>query len=76
MTEAQARTFAMRDARCSSAENLRSKDGSIVNAPVKSGVTLSVENKNRENVMSVKPIPEGYHSITPYLGIQRAAEAI
>jgi PhnB protein len=27
-------------------------------------------------VMSVKPIPEGYHSITPYLGIQKAAEAI
>jgi len=26
--------------------------------------------------MSVKPIPEGYHSITPYLGIQQAAEAI
>jgi PhnB protein len=30
----------------------------------------------RENVMSVKPIPEGYHSITPYLGIHKAAEAI
>jgi PhnB protein len=27
-------------------------------------------------IMSVKPIPEGYHSITPYLGIQKAAEAI
>lgn len=26
--------------------------------------------------MSVKSIPEGYHSITPYLGIDRAAEAI
>jgi len=26
--------------------------------------------------MSVKPIPEGYHSITPYLGILKAAEAI
>ncbi|SDT34140.1 PhnB protein [Pseudomonas granadensis] len=26
--------------------------------------------------MSVKPIPEGYHSITPYLGIHKAAEAI
>jgi len=26
--------------------------------------------------MSVKPIPEGYHSITPYLGIEKAAEAI
>ena len=26
--------------------------------------------------MSVKPIPEGYHSITPYLGIDRAADAI
>lgn len=26
--------------------------------------------------MSVKPIPEGYHSITPYLGIQKSAEAI
>jgi len=61
---------------CSSAENMCSKDGSIVIAPGKSGVTTSVENKNRENVMSVKPIPEGYHSITPYLGIQQAAEAI
>ncbi|MBJ2293810.1 VOC family protein [Pseudomonas sp. MF5691] len=26
--------------------------------------------------MSVKPIPDGYHSITPYLGIDKAAEAI
>ncbi|NVZ69933.1 VOC family protein [Pseudomonas costantinii] len=26
--------------------------------------------------MSVKPIPEGYHSITPYLGIDKAPEAI
>ncbi len=26
--------------------------------------------------MSVKPIPEGYDSITPYLGIAKAAEAI
>ncbi|MFL1480481.1 VOC family protein [Pseudomonas grimontii] len=26
--------------------------------------------------MNVKPIPEGYHSITPYLGIDRAADAI
>lgn len=26
--------------------------------------------------MSVKPIPEGYHSVTPYMGIKRAAEAI
>ena len=26
--------------------------------------------------MSVKPIPEGYHSITPYLGIAKATEAI
>jgi PhnB protein len=76
VTEAQARTFAMHDARCSSAENLRCEDGSIVIAPDKSGATPSVENKNRENVMSVKPIPEGYHSITPYLGIQQAAEAI
>jgi PhnB protein len=30
----------------------------------------------RRTIMSVKPIPEGYHSITPYLGIQKAAEAI
>ncbi|CRM19514.1 glyoxalase [Pseudomonas brenneri] len=30
----------------------------------------------KENEMSVKPIPEGYHSITPYLGIDKAAEAI
>lgn len=26
--------------------------------------------------MSVKPIPEGFHSMTPYLGIQGATEAI
>jgi len=26
--------------------------------------------------MSVKPIPEGYHSVTPYMGIKQAAEAI
>ncbi|MFC6340336.1 VOC family protein [Pseudomonas sp. CCM 7891] len=26
--------------------------------------------------MSVKPIPAGYHSITPYLGIDKAADAI
>jgi PhnB protein len=30
----------------------------------------------RRTIMSVKPIPEGYHSITPYLGIKKAAEAI
>ena len=26
--------------------------------------------------MNVKPIPEGYHSITPYLGIDKASDAI
>lgn len=26
--------------------------------------------------MSVKPIPEGFHSITPYLGVDKAADAI
>ncbi|MBM9489328.1 VOC family protein [Pseudomonas sp. R11F] len=26
--------------------------------------------------MSVKPIPEGFHSLTPYLGVEQAAEAI
>ena len=26
--------------------------------------------------MSVKPIPDGYHSVTPYLSIKGAAEAI
>lgn len=26
--------------------------------------------------MTAKPVPEGYHSITPYLGIHKAAEAI
>jgi PhnB protein len=30
----------------------------------------------RRKVMSVKPIPDGYHSITPYLCIKGAAEAI
>jgi len=29
-----------------------------------------------ENEMSVKPIPEGFHSVTPYLGVEKAAEAI
>jgi PhnB protein len=53
----------------SSGRRLVHIDSSIVN-PVCSS------KKNRENVMSVKPIPEGYHSITPYLGIQKAAEAI
>jgi PhnB protein len=32
--------------------------------------------KSGRTIMSVKPIPEGYHSITPYLGIKKAAEAI
>ena len=26
--------------------------------------------------MSVNPVPEGFHSITPYLGLDKAAEAI
>ena len=26
--------------------------------------------------MAVKPIPEGYHTVTPYLAVDRAAEAI
>jgi len=26
--------------------------------------------------MTIKPIPEGYHSVTPYLSIKHAAEAI
>jgi PhnB protein len=30
----------------------------------------------KENEMSVKPIPEGFHSVTPYLGVEKAAEAI
>jgi PhnB protein len=29
-----------------------------------------------ENCMAVKPIPEGYHSITPYLAVDDAAKAI
>ncbi|MGZ4319217.1 MAG: VOC family protein, partial [Gaiellaceae bacterium] len=26
--------------------------------------------------MAVKPIPEGYHSLTPYLAVEDAAKAI
>ena len=26
--------------------------------------------------MSVKPVPEGYHTLTPYLAVDNAAEAI
>src|SRR6266446_2265025 len=32
--------------------------------------------KRKELEMAVKPIPEGYHSVTPYLIIRGAAEAI
>jgi PhnB protein len=32
--------------------------------------------KGRENPMAVKPIPEGYHTATPYLAVDDAAEAI
>jgi PhnB protein len=30
----------------------------------------------KEKIMAVKPIPEGYHSVTPYLIIRGAADAI
>jgi PhnB protein len=33
-------------------------------------------NKRRKTMANVKPIPEGYHSVTPYLVIKGAAEAI
>jgi hypothetical protein len=29
-----------------------------------------------EHIMAVKPIPEGYHSVTPYLIVQDGAGAI
>src|SRR6266496_544805 len=32
--------------------------------------------ERKESEMAVKPIPEGYHSVTPYLIIMGAAEAI
>src|SRR5688572_17258444 len=31
---------------------------------------------NEEAIMSVKPIPEGHHTITAQLSVERAAEAI
>jgi PhnB protein len=34
------------------------------------------EIRNKETAMAVKPIPEGYHSVTPYLIVKGAAQAI
>lgn len=59
----------------SSGKNAGRADSSIVNPP-QIRWSSTPKTKNRENVRSVKPIPEGYHSITPYLGILKAAEAI
>jgi PhnB protein len=35
-----------------------------------------VEESRRETDMAVKPIPDGYHSVTPYLIVRDAASAI
>jgi PhnB protein len=37
---------------------------------------IEAYNKERNNFMPVKPIPEGYHSVTPYLIVRGAADAI
>ena len=37
---------------------------------------VSVSNAQKEEDMSVKPIPEGYHTATPYLAVDDAAEAL
>jgi PhnB protein len=42
----------------------------------KTGHSGFIHSPIKENAMSVNPIPEGYQSITPYLGIDKAAEAI
>ena len=40
------------------------------------GYSPSGADQRRRATMSVKPIPEGYHSVTPYLIVDDAAEAI
>lgn len=42
-----------------------------INCQIKHNARIGVNNH-----MTVKPIPDGYHSVTPYLGINGAAEAI
>jgi PhnB protein len=37
---------------------------------------VDVTTKGRENPMAVKPIPDGYHTATPYLALDDAAAAI
>ena len=37
---------------------------------------VSASNAQKEEDMSVKPIPEGYHTATPYLAVDDAAEAL
>lgn len=37
---------------------------------------VSASNAQKEEDMSVKPIPEGYHTVTPYLAVDDAAEAL
>jgi PhnB protein len=34
------------------------------------------ESRKQEVTSSIKPVPEGYHSITPYLAVEDAARAI
>jgi PhnB protein len=39
--------------------------------------TLTLVNaKRREETMAVKPIPDGYHTVSPYLAVEDAAAAI
>jgi PhnB protein len=38
--------------------------------------SLSPSNARRRKIMGVKPIPEGYHTATPYLAVDDAAEAL
>ena len=45
-------------------------------------LTMSVPTRNvvqptiKESTMTVKPIPDGYHAVTPYLTVRGAAKVI
>jgi PhnB protein len=40
------------------------------------GTTTSPNAKGKEGAVAVQPVPEGYHTVTPYLAVDDAAEAI
>jgi PhnB protein len=39
-------------------------------------ITYDVHQKSRETIMAVKPMPDGYHTVTPYLVVRGAAKVI